>query len=180
MERPLQEQPSPPGAPTTPVDRDPLAALKVQVHQSLLAALGPKLYDADLAASELEAMVRRALQEAVAANDTPLTAMDRNRMTSEIADDILGYGPIEPFLRDPGLTEIMVNGPFEIWIERGGKLSKVDAGLPTRRTFAAPSRRSWPASAGESTSPARWSTPGCPTAAVSTQSSRRSPSTVRC
>ncbi len=111
--------------PSTTVD--PLAALKVQVHQTLLAALGPKLYDADLAASELEGMVRRALAEAVAASETPLTAMDRNRLTSEIADDILGYGPIEPFLRDPSLTEVMVNGPFEIWIERGGKLTKVDA-----------------------------------------------------
>jgi pilus assembly protein CpaF len=108
-------------------EQDPMGALKVQVHRSLLATLGPKLYDANLAASELEAMVRRVLLEAVAANDTPLTAMDRNRLTSEIADDILGYGPIEPFLRDSSLTEVMVNGPNEIWIERAGKLSRVDA-----------------------------------------------------
>ena len=106
---------------------DPLADLKVQVHQSLLTALGPKLYDANMAQSELESMVRKALQEVVAANDTPLTMMDRNRVTSEIADDILGYGPIEPFLRDPSLTEVMVNGPYDIWIERNGKLAKVDA-----------------------------------------------------
>ena len=38
-------------------------------------------------------------------------ARDRTRITQEIADDILGYGPIEPFLRDPDLTEVMVNGP---------------------------------------------------------------------
>jgi pilus assembly protein CpaF len=114
------------GRPMLP-EQDPMGALKVQVHRSLLATLGPKLYDADLAASELEAMVRRVLLEAVAANDTPLTAMDRNRLTSEIADDILGYGPIEPFLRDSSLTEVMVNGPNEIWIERAGKLSRVDA-----------------------------------------------------
>ncbi len=106
---------------------DPLAALKVQVHQSLLLELGPKLYDANMAARELESMVRNALTVAVAADDTPLTMMDRNRLTSEIADDILGYGPIEPFLRDPSLTEVMVNGPFDIWIERNGKLAKVDA-----------------------------------------------------
>jgi len=105
---------------------DPLSELKLVVHKSLLMALGPKLYDANLAQSELEKMVREALQDAVAANDTPLTMMDRNRLTQEIADDILGYGPIEPFLRDPSLTEVMVNGPFDIWIERNGKLTRVD------------------------------------------------------
>ena len=114
------------GRPLLP-EQDPMGALKVQVHRSLLATLGPKLYDADLAASELETMVRRVLMEAIASNDTPLTTMDRNRLTSEISDDILGYGPIEPFLRDSSLTEVMVNGPNEIWIERAGKLSRVDA-----------------------------------------------------
>ena len=42
--------------------------------------------------------------------ETPLTAADRTRIAQEIADDILGYGPLEPFLRDPDVTEIMVNG----------------------------------------------------------------------
>ena len=53
--------------------------------------------------------------------DTPLTMADRVRITQEIADDILGYGPIEPFLRDPDITEVMVNGPHDIWIERSGQ-----------------------------------------------------------
>jgi pilus assembly protein CpaF len=106
--------------------RDPLAGLKQTVHQALLANLGPKLYDSDLPASELEQMVRVALQQEVALTQTPLSAIDRTRITQEIADDILGYGPIEPFLRDPDLTEIMVNGPFDIWIERSGRLSRVD------------------------------------------------------
>ena len=51
---------------------------------------------------------------------------DRVRITQEIADDILGYGPIEPFLRDPDITEVMVNGPHDIWIERSGRLQHVD------------------------------------------------------
>ena len=63
-------------------------------------------------------MVRSALQEAMADDDTPLTPADRTRIAQEIADDILGYGPIEPFLRDPDLTEVMVNGADDIWIER--------------------------------------------------------------
>ena len=62
----------------------------------------------------------------IAGEDTPLTMSDRVRITQEIADDILGYGPIEPFLRDPDITEVMVNGPLDIWIERSGKLQQVD------------------------------------------------------
>jgi len=100
--------------------------LKSHVHQVLLSTLGPKLYDADLTASELESMVRQALADAMAADDRPLTNADRQRLTQEISDDILGYGPIEPYLRDNSLSEIMVNGPFDIWIERDGRLAKVD------------------------------------------------------
>jgi pilus assembly protein CpaF len=105
---------------------DPLKNLRHTVHQALLQNLGPKLYDSDLPPSELEQMVRVALQEEVSASQTTLSMVDRTRLTQEIADDILGYGPIEPFLRDPDLTEIMVNGPYDIWIEKSGRLSRVD------------------------------------------------------
>src|SRR4051795_1913336 len=100
--------------------------LKAQVHKTLLQQLGPKLYDADLTQLELEHMVKAALQEAMQAEDVLLTTGERTRISQEIADDILGYGPIEPFLRDPDLTEVMVNGPDSIYIERGGRLQKVD------------------------------------------------------
>ena len=100
--------------------------LKSKVHHTLLQQLGPKLYDAELTQTELEHMVKGALQEAMQAEDILLTAAERTRISQEIADDILGYGPIEPFLRDPDLTEVMVNGPDSIYIERSGRLSKVD------------------------------------------------------
>src|SRR3954452_5882242 len=100
--------------------------LKAQVHNTLLQQLGPKLYDAELTQTELEHMVKGALQEAMQAEDILLTTAERTRISQEIADDILGYGPIEPFLRDPDLTEVMVNGPDSIYIERGGRLVKVE------------------------------------------------------
>ena len=59
-------------------------------------------------------MVKGALQEAMQDEDILLTPAERTRISQEIADDILGYGPIEPFLRDPDLTEVMVNGPNSI------------------------------------------------------------------
>jgi pilus assembly protein CpaF len=107
-------------------DTDAFRELKAGVHNRLLTQLGPKLYDAELTQGELERMVRGALQEAMQDEDVIITPADRTRIAQEIADDILGYGPIEPFLRDPDLTEVMVNGCDDIWIERSGRLQRVD------------------------------------------------------
>ncbi len=105
---------------------DPFLDLKREVHQSLLDNLGPKLYDSRLTQPELEQKVRQTLQEVLSAGDMPLTTPDRTRIAGEIADDILGYGPIEPYLRDVDITEIMVNGPDQIYVERTGRIHPVD------------------------------------------------------
>ncbi|MFC7493411.1 MULTISPECIES: CpaF family protein [unclassified Nocardioides] len=107
--------------------RDPFAELKRIVHAQLVGTLGPTLYDVNMTQSELEQQVRAALQTAVAATDQPMSGTDRTRITQEIADDILGYGPLEPLLRDATLTEVMVNSAEEIFVERDGKLTRVDA-----------------------------------------------------
>jgi pilus assembly protein CpaF len=105
---------------------DPFDKVKRDVHQALLETLGPKLYDARMTHTELQAQVRQTLQEVLAVEETPLTISDRTRIAQEVADDILGYGPLEPYLRDPGVTEVMVNGPADIYIERGGVIYPVD------------------------------------------------------
>ena len=51
----------------------------------------------------------------------------RVRVTQEITDDILGYGPIDPYLRDPEVSEVMVNGHDDVWLERDGRLVKAEA-----------------------------------------------------
>ncbi len=105
---------------------DPFGELKRTVHQALLDNLGPKLYDSRLTQTDLEQRVRQTLQEVLSGGDMPLTTADRSRIAGEIADDILGYGPVEPYLRDPDITEIMVNGPEAIYVERGGKIHPAD------------------------------------------------------
>jgi pilus assembly protein CpaF len=106
---------------------DPLEALKRKIHQSLLQALGPKLYDLNMTAEQLEFRVRQKLQEVLEEEDTPLSAADRTRLIAETTDDILGYGPIEPFLRDQTVTEVMVNRHDVVYVEREGKIYRVDA-----------------------------------------------------
>ena len=92
--------------------KDRFEDLKESVHSELLQQLGPQLYDANLEAAELESKVRTVLADVLAASNRPLTRGDRERITQEIADDILGYGPLEPYLRDADVAEVMVNGPF--------------------------------------------------------------------
>jgi pilus assembly protein CpaF len=106
--------------------KDRFEDLKESVHTELLQELGPQLYDANLGITELESKVRGVLADVLATTNRPLTRVDRERITQEIADDILGYGPLEPYLRDNDVAEVMVNGPFSIWLERKGKLVKVD------------------------------------------------------
>jgi pilus assembly protein CpaF len=105
---------------------DPFAELKLAVHQSLLDALGPKLYDVTMTQTELEAQVRATLQEVLANQETPLTVADRSRIAQDVADDILGYGPLEPYLRDQDVTEVMANGPHSLYVERAGRIEPVD------------------------------------------------------
>jgi pilus assembly protein CpaF len=106
---------------------DAFAHVKASVHQALMESLGPQLYDPHLEQSDLELRVRQTLQSVINAENTPLAAADRNRIAQEVADEILGLGPLEPLLRDGEITEIMVNGPNDIFVERSGKIFPVDA-----------------------------------------------------
>jgi pilus assembly protein CpaF len=106
---------------------DRIEELKSSVHGQLLKELGPQLYDANMEQTELESRVRAALLDVLSHQDRPLSASDRTRITQEISDDILGYGPIQPFLLDQDVSEVMVNGPQSIFLERKGRLVAADA-----------------------------------------------------
>jgi pilus assembly protein CpaF len=104
----------------------PLADIRRRVHRELQEILGPQLYN-ERSVEVLEQRVRETLQEVLNREETPLTAADRTRITAEICDEILGHGPLEPLLRDPDVSEIMVNGPDHIFVERFGRILPVDA-----------------------------------------------------
>jgi len=114
---------------STPQHRrvDPLVAVKRRVHDAMLEALGPTLYETKIDESELENRVRQTLHTVIETDDAPLSSADRIRVAQEVADEILGHGPLEALLRDPDITEIMVNGPDDIYIEHGGRIYPVEA-----------------------------------------------------
>lgn len=105
---------------------DRFTELKAAVHAELLKQLGPQLYEADVPSEELGTKVRVTLKDVLSAQDRPLSAADRAQVTKEITDDILGYGPIEALLADEDVTEVMVNGPSMVFVERKGKLTLSD------------------------------------------------------
>jgi pilus assembly protein CpaF len=101
--------------------------LRHRVHQQLIDELGPILFDRRLSEEDLRRRVHDQLHAAIAMERVPLSAADKARLIQEVSDDILGYGPIDSLLKDEDVSEIMVNGPDRVFVERKGKLAKDDA-----------------------------------------------------
>jgi pilus assembly protein CpaF len=104
---------------------DPYADLKTRIHRACIAKLGSQLLTPE--SGDLTERVLSAVKEELALDRTPLTREEREQIVREIGDDILGYGPLEPFLRDDSVTEVMVNGAADIYIEREGKIERTSS-----------------------------------------------------
>src|SRR5689334_14336994 len=106
--------------------QDPYAELKTRIHHACIATLGAELFKRE-ATGDLNERVTRAVTEQLVLDRTPLTREERRQIIREITDDILGYGPLEPFLRDDTVTEVMVNAFDRIYVERLGKIDRTPA-----------------------------------------------------
>ena len=163
-----------------PVERraDPYGDLKSKIHHACIAKLGPQLYAAGKSeegtTDDLAEKVLRVVTEQLALDRTPLTREERRQITREITDDILGYGPLEPLLRDDSVTEVMVNRYDRVFVERAGRSSSPTRASSTTPTCFGSSTRSSRRSVDASMRRRRWWTRAFPTEAVSTPSSRRS------
>ena len=102
--------------------RDRIADIRTRVQERLVEVLGPRLYDASLSDTELEGLVHQRLRELLDEEEQGLSAQEKLLIVRQIGDSVLGLGPLEPFVRDPEVTEIMVNGWDSIYVERAGKL----------------------------------------------------------
>ena len=99
--------------------------LRRRLHFKVVEGLGPSLYDRQMSDAELKVRVMEMLDWALESEENvPLSRLDREALLREIADDVLGYGPIDPLLADPDVTEVMVNGPYAVYVERSGKISR--------------------------------------------------------
>ncbi|HUG07781.1 MAG TPA: CpaF family protein [Acidimicrobiia bacterium] len=106
---------------------DALSELRGRLHFKVVEELGPTLYDRGMSDAELRLRVLEMLEWAVDQEQgLPLTSADRRALLNEIASDVLGYGPIDPLLNDPEVTEVMANGPYDIYYEKSGRILKSD------------------------------------------------------
>src|SRR5262249_27399226 len=101
--------------------RDPFSELKNRIHLALINELGPQLFTVGTGPAEVRTRVESDLKERLQ-QEQGLSREDRERLLGEITDDVVGYGPLERVLADESVSEIMVNGAHEIWVERQGRL----------------------------------------------------------
>ena len=106
-------------------DRPDLEQMKAEVHQVLLSRLNlEKLATVD--SGRARQAVAAVVQEIVATRGIPLNASERERIESDLLDEVFGLGPLEPLLADPTISDILVNRPNLVYVERRGVLEKTD------------------------------------------------------
>ena len=108
------------------IDRN--TELKVELHQRLLGLINLSALDG-MSRDQIQAEVGDIVAEQLAQQHTALNLSERKQLTNDILDELLGLGPLEPLLKDPTVTDILVNGHHNIFVERYGVLSRTAAGF---------------------------------------------------
>ncbi|HYI45854.1 MAG TPA: CpaF family protein [Actinomycetota bacterium] len=106
---------------------DRIAEARDRVQARLVEVLGPRLNDTSVSEKELEGLVNDRLRELLDEEETPLSSHEKSLVAREIADGVIGLGPLEELLADTEVTEVMVNGPDTVFVERAGKIHLTDA-----------------------------------------------------
>jgi pilus assembly protein CpaF len=103
-----------------------LEEMRQKMHQFVIHELGPLLFDQRVSEADLRRQVDEQLHRALSMERLALTGAERQQLVQAVTDDVLGYGPIDPLLRDGSITEVMVNGPNRVYVERSGRLVMTD------------------------------------------------------
>src|SRR4051794_14508936 len=103
----------------------PVEQLKVDLHRRLIERLDLEALEAIKDESVLVQQIRNAVVEFLRAEPTPLSQIEREEVIEQIVYEVTGLGPIEPLFRDHTITDILVNGPKDVYVERKGKLARV-------------------------------------------------------
>lgn len=118
--RPLPPRPGGPAGQIRTADR--YFELKSEIHKKLLGVLNLEKVSS-LPKDRLRAEIGRVVERLVEDERVPMTTAEQNKMVEEVLDEVLGLGPLEPLLKEPSISDILVNGFNKVYIERGGKLS---------------------------------------------------------
>ncbi len=101
---------------------DNYLTMKQRVHNSMIDAVNREKREFFASQEEKEGYYMSQIERAVENADLTLNRAERARLVQEVYDDVVGFGPLEPLLKNPDITEIMVNGPDKVYVEIGGKI----------------------------------------------------------
>jgi len=114
-----------PVRPASAANQQMFNELKLRVHRQLLERLDLVAL-ASLDRAQAESQIRNALQRLLSSESTPLSRGERERLVEEIGYEVLGLGPLDPLLRDSDISDILVNGPYNVYVEKRGRLQPTD------------------------------------------------------
>ncbi len=112
-------------APNQTLAADGLGDFKAQVHDALFERLGTRLFEATTE-EQMQSLVMAEIGALMDARESVLTPQERQLLVQDIARDVMGLGPIEQFLNDPTVSEVMVNGSDNIYVERAGLIERTN------------------------------------------------------
>ena len=115
-----------------------LGTVRLRLQNEVIGAFDSNLDVSNSA--EVRTKVEGDVDRIIGLYEFAVTRDERQRLIDEMVDEVTGFGPLEPLLRDDTITEVMVNGPNHIYIERGGKIQRVDVAFPERRARPADHR----------------------------------------
>jgi pilus assembly protein CpaF len=101
----------------------PFSEIKTRIHMDLIEDLGRQLFNTEMDSATLRMRVQDELHDRLA-TEPGISREDRERIAVELTADIVGHGPLERLLDDDTVSEIMVNGPYDVWVERAGRLAR--------------------------------------------------------
>ena len=113
-------------------NRDAHTDLKVELHQRLLDVINLQALD-QMSRSQIEAEVGDIVYEELAKQNQALNNSERKSLVSDVLDELLGLGPIEPLLKDPTITDILINGHNQVFVERYGVLERTNVRFKDER-----------------------------------------------
>ncbi|MCU1426659.1 MAG: pilus assembly protein CpaF [Actinomycetia bacterium] len=106
--------------------QEQLEELRLRVHQFVIEQLGPLLTDQRHSDTETRKLVHEQVHKALAEEASALSGSERAQLVQDVSDDVMGYGPIDRLIKEVGTTEVMCNGPKNVFVERDGKIEKSD------------------------------------------------------
>jgi pilus assembly protein CpaF len=112
-------------SPAPPEGSEDIRRFKAQLHRRLVVGMDLSAFNA-LTREQLRNEVRRVAEELCQRSPNLLNRQERERLVSEVLDETFGLGPLEPLMRDPTVSDILINGPHTVYAERNGRLEKTD------------------------------------------------------